>query len=304
MNFAITGLRFYLNMKPLNPNDMSQNFKPYTLNIQDDGNIFDQKRALIDLIPGYHFSIKVSPQVKDISQALEKEDIRIRGCKLSSEIEGFKFLNKYSKSGCEFECAIQKSLNICQCLPWFYGIESTDSKTCNWFGSKCFEDIMVNEEYYKNCSDTCLPDCKATTLTVISSVSPINKDEFCNKKVLEDLRMNKQNHWFKFGLLDFLTGKTDDRPWHMFLDDQSDVRLRQACEEFARNYVAYITIEALNSEVIQSIKEMRVTFTDQLGMVGGTLGLFTGMSVLSFLEIGWLLVGLVRTFFLRMNKVA
>ena len=290
-------------MKPLHPKDMYQKFKPYTLNIQDDRTIFDQKRGLIDLLPGYHFSIKVSHQVKDISEALQTEDIELRGCKLSSEIEGFNFLNNYSKSGCEFECAMQKAMDTCQCLPWFYGIESNDSQICDWFGSKCFNDIMVNEENYKNCSEKCLPDCKATALTVISSLSPMNIDEFCNKKVLAELRRNEQNHWFKFGLLDFLTGKAADIPWYLTFD-QNEEELKAACEKFVRNYVAYVTVEALNSEVIESRKEMRVTFTDQLGMVGGTLGLFTGMSILSFFEVGWLLVGLIKAFFLPNKKAA
>ena len=53
------------------------------------------------------------------------------------------------------------------------------------------------------------------------------------------------------------------------------------------NYVSFVTVEALNSAVLKSRREGRVTFTDQLvmPMVGGTLGLFSGISVLSLVEI-------------------
>jgi hypothetical protein len=50
--------------------------------------------------------------------------------------------------------------------------------------------------------------------------------------------------------------------------------------------------------VTKSARETRVTFIDQLGTIGGTLGLFTGISILSMIEIVVFLFTLLRSFFL------
>ena len=46
-----------------------------------------------------------------------------------------------------------------------------------------------------------------------------------------------------------------------------------------------MTVETPTNTVIKSTKAQRITFSEQLAFVGGTMGLFTGMSILSFVEI-------------------
>ena len=64
--------------------------------------------------------IKTIPRLvktSDDYNALPREQ---RKCKLPFESEGFSFLREYSKSGCETECALEKALMTCKCIPWYY----------------------------------------------------------------------------------------------------------------------------------------------------------------------------------------
>ncbi len=49
--------------------------------------------------------------------------------------------------------------------------------------------------------------------------------------------------------------------------------------------LAFVQIQFASSNVLQFRTELRVTLADQVANLGGTLGLFTGMSILSFCEV-------------------
>ena len=52
-----------------------------------------------------------------------------------------------------------------------------------------------------------------------------------------------------------------------------------------KKYVAIVTVETPVDTVIKSKRIARTTFNDQLAVVGGTLGLFSGISILSMVEV-------------------
>ena len=80
---------------------------------------------------------------------------------------------------------------------------------------------------------------------------------------------------------------------------------KKTCKTVYRETIAKVTLEILDPMVLQIKKDVRTTFTDRLGVVGrkregcipinqfsfllfhqgGTLGLFTGASILSLVEI-------------------
>ena len=57
------------------------------------------------------------------------------------------------------------------------------------------------------------------------------------------------------------------------------------CLDYVKKYVAIVTVETPTSTVIKSTRVQRITISEQIAVFGGTLGLFTGMSILSFVEI-------------------
>ena len=57
------------------------------------------------------------------------------------------------------------------------------------------------------------------------------------------------------------------------------------CIPYVKKYVSLVSIEGMTKEVMKSRREKTVSFSDQIAMIGGTLGLFSGMSILSMVEI-------------------
>ena len=61
--------------------------------------------------------------------------------------------------------------------------------------------------------------------------------------------------------------------------------LNQLCQEYVKNYISIVSIETPTDTVTKSTRVRGVSFNQQLAVVGGTLGLFTGISILSIVEI-------------------
>ena len=49
------------------------------------------------------------------------------------------------------------------------------------FGGFCFDEIISNDKYYKNCKSTCLDDCQVIDLITLKSYIPIDKYEVCKE---------------------------------------------------------------------------------------------------------------------------
>ena len=71
----------------------------YNMKITTKANILDQKRGSIELKPGYHVSVRVTPKVIDASEDFVEFDIRTRNCKLPYETDELIFFLTYTKDG-------------------------------------------------------------------------------------------------------------------------------------------------------------------------------------------------------------
>ena len=48
------------------------------------------------------------------------------------------------------------------------------------------------------------------------------------------------------------------------------------CAMYLNKYVSFVSVESPSNSITKSRRERRTSFNDQLGTIGGTLGLFTG----------------------------
>ena len=113
-----------VNMKPYVSLPFNAAHLAYTLGISTKANMIDQKRNLIDILPGFKTIVKVIPQLINTTASFDGMAVSTRNCKLSTENEEFDLLNSYTKVGCEFECAVIQASNLCKCLPWFFPTNS------------------------------------------------------------------------------------------------------------------------------------------------------------------------------------
>ena len=265
----------------------------YTLGISSKTNNIDQKRNIVNILPGFLTVIRVIPQLIDTTDSFDQMANSSRNCKLSNEIEGLKLLKSYTKIGCEFECAVKKAVSICKCMPWFYTNNFTDTPICNSFSGHCFEHFVSNESNYKNCPNLCKEDCKGIPMTVVTNYVPINADELCKEGSFFKKQLTHSS-WQHFAFENYKTIITGDG---QIPDLQASMANGSLCHQFIHRFVGMVSVESPTSTVTKSAREPRVTFIDQLGTVGGTLGLFTGMSVLSMIEVVFFLVTFFRSCF-------
>ena len=265
----------------------------YTLGISTKTDLIDQKRNIVNILPGFLTVIKVIPQLISTTNSFDKMAISTRNCKLSDEIEGLKLLNSYSKVGCEFECAVKKAVSVCKCMPWFYTNNFTDTPICNSFSGYCFEHFISNETNYKQCPNLCKEDCRGNPMTVITNYVPINAVDFCKEGSFfkKQLTRSYRQH---FAFENYKTLVTGDG---QIPDLQASMANGSLCLWFIEKFVGVVSVESPTNTVTKSAREPRVTFIDQLGTIGGTLGLFTGMSILSMIEVAFFIVAFFRSCF-------
>ena len=276
-------------MKPhINIESASTLHVPYTIKISTKNNLIDQKRGLVELKPGYHVVIRIVPKVVETTKEFEAFDTNIRKCKLSHESHKLKFLENYTKVGCEFECALKKAMAICKCLPWFYPNDFTGTPMCDMFGGKCFDMIMSNEKYYKKCKNICLEDCKGTSYMAIPSYVPLNYIETCQEPLFQDIFDELQWSYVYITIFEYLTMEKWKNPYY---------NPEQLCQEYLKKYISIVSIETPTDTVVKSLRIKRVTWNEQIAFIGGTLGLFTGISLLSMVEIVCFCLNVFKRYF-------
>ena len=269
-------MRPHINLKANAMNNI-----PYNIKISTKADMIDQKRGLVELKPGYHVIIRVVPKIIETSEDFDKFSVITRGCKLPYETDGLNFVQNYSKVGCELECAFNHSLAVCKCLPWYYPNDFSGTPMCDMFGAKCSDMIMSDETHYKNCSDQCLEDCKGTSYVAFPSYVPINFEEICGQPLFVALFAQLYNSYEQ---VDWYENITMGKPLNgipPFYQNGSE----KFCEDYVHRYVSIVTIETPTSTVIKSRKVKAISFIEQLATVGGTLGLFSGVSILSMVEV-------------------
>lgn len=276
------GLNLIVNMKPLvKIEGTGKRLIHYNVKISTKTNILDQKRGAIELKPGYHVSIRVTPKVIDASEDFVAFDVDTRNCKLPYETDELKFLQNYTKDGCELECALNKSLSVCKCLPWYLPNNFNEASMCDMFGAKCVDTIISDQRNYKNCKEQCLEDCKITSYAAIPSYVPIDPEQTCAEPIFKAFFGKMfENNPYEMNFERMTMGKWKD--W----DDQFiDERAMDLCQDYVSKYISIVTVETPVNSVVKAKRVARITFNDKLAAIGGTLGLFSGISILSMVEV-------------------
>ena len=292
----------WMNLKPYTAQSHNAMATKYTIGISDKKSFIDQQRDMIYLKPGHHLMIKVMPRLVRTTTDFNELQRSQRNCKLSKETEGFSFLKQYSRKGCEFECAVKVAIPICKCIPWYYPNDFDEWPICNMFGGHCFEIMMEDSKYYQKCKKQCISDCHETTYMVIWSTFELELDSTCNGRGFHNYHF-KQTLRKHFAFHNYKT----------LVEGGSIPELSQSynngslCREYVKNYGAFVSVEGGHTRIIATNRDRRIFFYDQLGTFGGTLGLFFGMSVISFFEVAFLILSLtkalINTFMVGPQKI-
>ena len=279
------GLHMWMNMKGFIAEEKATR---YTIGISGPTGLMDQQRNTIPIIAGNQTLVKVVPRLVRTTEDFNNLAIHQRNCKLPHETDGFMFLKKYSRIGCEFECAAKQAIQICKCIPWYYSNDFKKWPICEMFKGYCFETIISDETYYRKCTAQCLKDCQETEFIVFWSIVPIDLDLTCNMGGFHHqyFQKNYRKHFAFHNYKTLVNGGS-------IPDLRTSLNNGSLCKEYIRNFVAFVSVEGPSTKIIATNRDRRIFFYDQLGTFGGTMGLFVGMSVISFFEVGFLLIYLI-----------
>ena len=152
----------------------------------------------------------------------------------------------YHFSNCYFQSLIQHGIEQCQCVPWY--MKNHQSKICLGKQFLCFEDLMSNWTLQSSTMKKCPPSCSYYIYE--SSVTREQKLE-----------------------ADYDATKDDIISY--FLEESRIYGLLQQ---------SFIQINFANPHATVISQDAKVTFADQLGSIGGTFGVFLGLSFVSLLD--------------------
>ncbi len=191
----------------------------------------------------------------------------------------------YSQDNCLLECRLKKLSATCGCSPW-YVEAATDLPLCDPEGARClrekfksYRDDLVDR---KECS--CLNDCEMVHFfytgvrqDYASHHADLNSqmwlDEEAGVGKLADYLLDPENVFTDSLSKSALLLAHGERHWSRLARRRFDTDIAVVNFFFDTPIITQINLE------------LRTNVFDMISAVGGTLGLFTGISVITFVEI-------------------
>ena len=157
----------------------------------------------------------------------------------------------YRQVNCLEVCIMRQVLDTCKCS--YPGLKGEETKISCDFKRDCIKDQFNNSEYKKECAKWCPLECTTTLFKVDVQSIRFNPVE---AKLNRDSKRIAKNYEIKNLTSDEL--KLRILSIFVFYDDLKYTKITQI---------------------------LKITVADMVSLIGGTLGLFLGLSLLSLLEI-------------------
>ncbi|TRY68635.1 hypothetical protein TCAL_08884 [Tigriopus californicus] len=255
--------------------NQGKSFPVFKVAIHDPATPADLRSAGIEIEPGYLSTFLITPSQTTLFRSAKELDPGQRECRLKTETEGMVIFKTYSQSGCLLECKLAQGIERCGCVPWNYPHSKEDQKICDFEGSSCFERAMADTEQTRNCD--CPFDCDSIRYAYSVSSTMLDKDKICKDSSKSIFSMSETS-------LPTMLERTFNQ-----LVDGADIETEQICRENL-DKIAMVQFQLTSKQVTRIKRDRRVTLADMISTFGGTVGLFTGMSILSVIEmIFWLM---------------
>ena len=259
------GLNFLVNYDfPGTHMDMS---KPFTIILHEpnqDPDIKNIKGKNFFVRPGKMVDLKITTTVVDSTEDFDTMSFESRLCNKDTG---------YGEVNCLMEHISGWAESNCGCRPWY--IKSmNNTPACNTLGTICYENSMKDRTENLNAQEKCFEACQQIKYGLV---------------LLEDLPMTDALQDYNF------------KKFESFGDDFNNLFLRPEKliqyrgfkpfygvpatflqEKLKRATLVHINFEEL--KVWTVTKDAKITMTDMIGNIGGTLGVFVGFSFLGFLD--------------------
>jgi len=241
------------------------------------------------------------------------EDIRDilptkRNCYFQDETEKVRIHQKYSQRNCLIECSLSYAQklnnNTLACTPWFFPFLNENHRMCDpWEKNEIIE--KINFEVPVNACVYCLPDCNRVIYQPGFSTQKFREcdeknfgmSKLCNlqsvqlrpqiwgKQVLDQLGTSKEN----INKLQELIKSSEREILPIYFSDYTFTNLTRSYDAYEKD-IAVLNVFFASPTVMEYTTKPSKTWFDFISAVGGNGGLFIGFSIVTVLELFWLLL--------------
>ena len=240
--------------------------EPATLIIHPKGEVPDMNyfpSSTHKISPGYVSTFGVQVSITNVTDSFQQMGQNERRCSLPKERD-----QSYHQSYCKMQKKFGLSKAQCNCLPWFMMAKGTN--ICMDDSLECFETTNQNQSS-KTLNIECPKACISTSYSITFEQDQINREKY--------LRLKQS-----FGDI-WETYLSDTTP--LLAEPYMDYSQGQI-EMMSRTSLVHVNFNKLEANKIT--KDAKVTFPDALGNIGGTFGVFLGLSfvgILDFILLSW-----------------
>ena len=181
------------------------------------------------------------------------------------------------------ECKLRRISELCNCLPWYIP-RTADIHLCGRGGNQCFnEKLKSYRTEMSDCSE-CKDDCRMSHFFYTLQREPfstnhIERNALFNSQTEEGLLANY--------LLDPKRIFSDELSQNITKFTYNVSTDKELADERFRNDIAVLNFFFDTPIITQIQQELKTTIFDMISAIGGTLGLFTGISVITIAELTW-----------------
>ena len=165
-----------------------------------------------------------------------------------------------------------------------------DVPLCTYMGNECFGQKFANVTYKLGFCN-CLPSCSEVTYKVgIETVRKFTASE------IEEMCSSSRNPHPQY--IDNTESKhLIDIIKMMNVTEEDYLFSKKSCLDYVANGFSRITVKVVGSSYLRRSQSIAMSFSDKLGVIGGTIGLFSGFSFIAIFELGyWIIITLIKYF--------
>ncbi len=266
------------------------------------------------LNPGFRTMVTITPTMHVTTDDFRELSIEERKCRYTNELpDNWSLFKNYTQKSCQFLCMIECLNEHGDCVPWDHIPYSENVTICDGLNAHKFATEAMRYNPYTDEKCQCLPDCESVTFSSEVSTVSLDEDILCTMAshvetagvpvgnvasftkitnirdiIHESIRRRRFYDLIK-------AGKSASRMGNMRnLFDDTD-GFEQHCREHLGKEHAILIVMMRDPDMLQIVKSTKFTFADRLGIAGGTIGLCTGLSLISIVEVAyWMIVWVVE----------
>ncbi len=240
------------------------------------------RNSFIKVAKGQGLSIALKVTMTETTNEFNAMSLRARGCILDKDKSGTSpSAVNYVDVNCFVEELTSEAIANCNCTPWYLRRNQIESNICDFLGHKCYrKHVKSDKNRNRILSTNCRPGCEQIEYT------PHIQDKYQlwtdNPRNQNDEIVHNYVYW---GIKeDPGSNVTFGKPNPLIAVYAVNVT-NEEYEKERLSRMALININFGEPKATVISKDAKMTFPDMLGSIGGTFGIFLGVSFMGLYDL-------------------